>query len=344
MFETRPIESLVYPGYYHCPIVDWVLVSPEGKVIDTLAKVSLIPTKSIDNKTYPMVYIPSFRTIAMHRLMAYTFLKCPGDPEEYQVNHKNGIKADFALDNLEWVTASENAAHAYETGLRKDNRHVLIKNLVDGTVQEFHSLQATARFFKVNGSVIHRYLNNRDDAYPFKLRWDVIYSGEKWRGLTKADIGTVRRGLPKPVVTIGVKDKLITLYESGVHLAADLGVSQGVVSLWLINKRVPEKRGFKVYYLHECQNMLLGDIVEKTFDKSHYKPNRLRRRKPVPVEVTNTTTNEVIHWDSTEAFANSLGVKKNTIQRSVLKNDGKWKHYKLKYLTVVKKGCPTTSK
>lgn len=52
----------------------------------------------------------------VHRLMAVTFL---GDPNGLQVNHKNGIKTDNRLSNLELVTPSENMQHALNTGLNK---------------------------------------------------------------------------------------------------------------------------------------------------------------------------------------------------------------------------------
>lgn len=52
----------------------------------------------------------------IHRLVAIHFLEKPLG--KYQVNHKNGIKTDNRVDNLEWVTKSENAIHAIKTGLK----------------------------------------------------------------------------------------------------------------------------------------------------------------------------------------------------------------------------------
>lgn len=51
----------------------------------------------------------------IHRLLALTFLD---NPNNYQfINHKNGIKTDNSLKNLEWCTNKQNCIHASKNNL-----------------------------------------------------------------------------------------------------------------------------------------------------------------------------------------------------------------------------------
>ena len=55
----------------------------------------------------------------IHRLVAEAFIYNTMNKRE--VNHKNGIRVDNRVENLEWVTYSENNLHAYKTKLKIPN-------------------------------------------------------------------------------------------------------------------------------------------------------------------------------------------------------------------------------
>lgn len=52
----------------------------------------------------------------VHRLVAEAFLTKP-DGYRIQVNHKNAIKADNRLENIEWLPQADNLKHAWQLGL-----------------------------------------------------------------------------------------------------------------------------------------------------------------------------------------------------------------------------------
>lgn len=53
----------------------------------------------------------------LHRWLYLTFVG--PIPADRQINHKDGVKTNNALDNLEVVTAQENTRHAWQMGLAR---------------------------------------------------------------------------------------------------------------------------------------------------------------------------------------------------------------------------------
>ena len=57
-----------------------------------------------------------YKKYFIHRLVAEIFIPNPENKRE--VNHKDGNKHNNSVNNLEWVTTSENRIHAYKSGLQ----------------------------------------------------------------------------------------------------------------------------------------------------------------------------------------------------------------------------------
>lgn len=61
----------------------------------------------------------TYKHFLVHRLMALIFIPNDDPQNKTEVNHKDGNKENYNINNLEWVTPEENLEHAYETGLHK---------------------------------------------------------------------------------------------------------------------------------------------------------------------------------------------------------------------------------
>src|SRR3990167_5337944 len=75
---------------------------------------------SRDSRGYIQVWLSvagKRRLVMLHRLVAIAFLGAI--PPGLEINHRNGVKEDCRLENLQFVTRSGNMLHAYSTGLRK---------------------------------------------------------------------------------------------------------------------------------------------------------------------------------------------------------------------------------
>ena len=168
--EWRPIYG--YEDYYE--------ISNTG-IIRSIPRI--IKLKTGTRKVKPCVLKPRFNncgylevrlskydivvTKFVHALLAETFI--PNPDRKKEVNHKNGIKADNCLSNLEWCSHAENIQHAYDTGLLKR----MTKPVFDKcTGQEFSSIREAALYFNINQHTLKGYLNGTIKKNPTCLQYN----------------------------------------------------------------------------------------------------------------------------------------------------------------------------
>ena len=117
----KPIEN--YQGYYS--VSNLGRIRSEERVVPhkrsgskTIREKILAP--GLNRHGYLLAYLTQNgvkKTMKIHRLVAEAFLDNPNNLPA--VNHKNGLKIDNSVDNLEWCSFAANNQHAYDSGLKK---------------------------------------------------------------------------------------------------------------------------------------------------------------------------------------------------------------------------------
>lgn len=79
-----------------------------------------------------------YSTKTVHRLVATCFLENPLNLKE--VNHIDGVRCNNLLENLEWVSSSENRLHASRVLYSHPNRKEYIVTTPSGTILEVINL------------------------------------------------------------------------------------------------------------------------------------------------------------------------------------------------------------
>lgn len=293
------LGSEVHNGFAFIPMFSRYLINRDGAVLDIR---SMRLMKPHFNKGY---YSYSLRpdigpqtSLKRHRGICLAFTDYPINVDSLQVNHKNGKPGDDRLDNLEWVTCSENRLHAIKTGLTLVNKPVIARSIVTDELQEFYSLSNFCMTFNLSEQKVSRYLSRLDEPLIYN-GFEISYKNPEHAVLENTNKCSI--------LVRDIKTGEIVEYSTITECAKALGVSKHVVN-WRINtptnclyddyKQLKRKSDSSPWYIpidHE------QELLDYSWSKK--------------VLVRNVVTGHIREYETQRLAAKDLGISESTIHQ-----------------------------
>lgn len=260
-FTNGPIESDDFPGFYYVPYYTDYVVNRTGMAIGLklfkrrgfvkYKKWSV--SKPVSKKNIKGGYHCG-RAVrdhdgvnggSRHRFLALTFIPYSKDPLSIVVNHKNGIPGDDRIDNLEWVTYSENTKHAYQNDLHHNKVvRILFLDENTGIEKQYPTIASCTEDTKFSYGFIVGRLKRPQVRYGDGIR--VKYDdGFDWKTpeILRAP-STIRSVMAKNIFTDD-----IFIFENITKAEKHTGVKTGAIKYHCDNEPMSPTNGFSFRYV-----------------------------------------------------------------------------------------------
>ena len=229
-------EPIVFnEEFRYIPNYSRYAINLKGKVLDT-QKNLIVKDLMVDSDGYPSVYIHNpdkggKRWTRIHRLMAFAWLPNNDFITRPFVNHIDGDKTNYELENIEWCSCSENVRHALITGLTDTMIGMKSRDRFSGEIALYNSaaemriklgmsgVAASSWQTKLPGYLYKgRYeIKRSDDDSPWYYEENQVEPGKAIYSITVLDkkTGEVKRFIKVPafIETYGLRKRTARLDE-----------------------------------------------------------------------------------------------------------------------------------
>lgn len=271
------------------------------------------PSKKGSIGGYRMVKIRNaigrLTNIGRHRLLALTYIPDKRDTRELVINHKNGKPGDDWIDNLEWVTRGENNQHAYATGLKKDSKPILVKNMLTGETTRYATIGLCARSMGyASGTFIYWRLNRTSSLkrYPDEIQFKYD-DGTAWPEVDWFKLSVERSGPAQSYMALNVHTRDLHVFNGLREGERITGVDKGTIAAHVNHGRLLPINGFIVRYLTE--EAIFPKLCERTLLICKDHP----MKQPNGITVIDTRDGTERFFTSCELAAQTLGIDKKTV-------------------------------
>lgn len=237
-----------------------------------------------------------------HVLVCRTFNGEPPIGEViYEVNHKDGNKANNVPGNLEWKTGSGNMQHALETGLTRYNLRITVCDSETGQTISYPSMNAVSRDLNITPDAIKRLLGHPDKPM-YNNRY--IFNHE----------------MSEHVPAHKTHDKIVAFdHTTGIRLiainASQLSVLTGVLSATILNTirkgDLGMIAGYSFKWFKDGRALPSFKSEEAMVSRVHY---FMRKSRTSGVVVKYHPTGTVATFEQTEDAVEATGILGSTIK------------------------------